>query len=268
MKHLIIIVLACLLCAPASAQKRKTTKKVEVVKTAEELLYEELLPSCAKIMFIDSMVVDKALFLSSMKLPSNVGRLSAKGAVSSHTDEFYLTRVSAEGDSLTRALYISRRFGNDWEKERLFDSEVKMPDYPFMSEDGVTLYFSAEGEGTVGGRDIFRTTYDTEEFSFYEPVNVGLPFNSPANDYLLAISDYDNLGWLVSDRHQEEGKVCVYTFQPQAQRVVFGEDADTAAIKEYVELRSVEDTWGYGDIEAARTRQKQMHERIDGKRSW
>ena len=49
---------------------------------------------------------------------------------------------------------------------------------------------------------------------FYIPDNYGLPYNSTANDYFLAIDERNNLGWLISDRYQPEDKVCIYIFVP------------------------------------------------------
>ncbi len=265
-----LLVLALTLqVSTASAQKRKTTAKkvVKVEKTPEQLLYEELLPSTAKIMFVDSLVVDRATFLSAMQLPTEMGTLSAKGARTSYTDEFALTRITADGDSTSRALVMARRAGTEWETDpatplRGGQEIGLLPDYPFLLTDGVTLYFSAEGEGTVGGRDLFRTTYDADGMQFYEPVNMGLPYNSPANDYLLAISEYDNLGWLVTDRNQEDGRVCIYTFEPTATRSTFGEDADPEEVRNYAMLTSIEQSWGYGDVEAAKRRKAEMFQRI------
>ena len=84
--------------------------------------------------------------------------------------------------------------------------------------DGVTLYFAAQGVNSMGGYDIFMSTFDLDKGVFYSPENIGLPFNSTANDYLLAIDDINHLGWLVTDRRQPEDKVCIYTFVPTASR--------------------------------------------------
>lgn len=48
-----------------------------------------------------------------------------------------------------------------------------------------------------------------------------MPFNSTANEYLLAIDDYDTLGWLVTDRNQPADSVCIYTFEPTSIRKDF-----------------------------------------------
>ncbi|MCD8282280.1 MAG: hypothetical protein LUC22_03390 [Prevotella sp.] len=255
--------LALLTAGQSSAQSRKG--KAPVVKTDEEILYEELLPATARVMFIDSLVADKDSFLYYIPLPSDAGTITRRDGLATYANEFDDTRISVAGDTISgQHLYMSRRYGNDWETPReLTELDNEMPDYPFLMSDGVTLYFSAEGEGTVGGRDIFRTLYNADELEFYEATNAGLPFNSPANEYLLAISDTDNLGWLVTDRNQEEGKVCIYTFEPPAQRVAFDEDTPEEDLKRYAEINQISDTWGFGDANAAKKRQSELISRLD-----
>ncbi len=259
-----VVILLMLLCVGnASAQRRSSKAKKVEVKTPEQQLYDELLHSTAKIMFIDSVVVDKEDFLSHLPLPKDVGCVTREGDQMVYVNEFDDTRILASGDSLSRHLYISHRYGPEWDSPRCLDElDNLMPDYPFLMADGITLYFSAEGEGTVGGRDLFLTAYDTSDSQFYEATNVGLPFNSPQNDYMLAISDIDNLGWLVTDRHQEEGQVCIYTFEPTAQRQTFAEDVPTADIKQYAEISSIKDTWGFGDYASAIKRRDELMKRM------
>ncbi len=264
-RYIMCLFLALSLTGQAFAQSRKS--KAKVAKTAEEILYDELLLSTAKVMFIDSLVVDKDSFLLYIPLPKDGGTLTRKDGQAEYTNEFADTRLFTANDTVSgQHLYISHRYGKEWEAPRqLAELDNETPDYPFLMADGVTLYFSAEGEGTVGGRDIFRTLYNADDLEFYEATNVGLPFNSPANDYLLAISDIDNLGWLVTDRNQEEGKVCIYTFEPPAQRVAFDEDTPTAELKRYAEIRQISDTQIFGDAEAALKRQSNLIDRLDEK---
>lgn len=54
--------------------------------------------------------------------------------------------------------------------------------------DGVTIYYASDGEG-LGGYDIFVTRYNTNTDTYLVPENVGMPFNSPYNDYMYVIDD-------------------------------------------------------------------------------
>lgn len=71
---------------------------------------------------------------------------------------------------------------------------------PVLMTDGITLYFSSNRPGGMGGYDIYRTTYDPETRSFSEPVNMGVPFNSPFDDYLFMPDNFANRAWFASNR--------------------------------------------------------------------
>lgn len=130
--------------------------------------------------------------------------------------------------------------------------------FPFMLNDGITFYFAAKGEESIGGYDIFLTRYDSRNGSFLKPENIGMPFNSEANDYLMVINEADSIGYFVSDRRQPEGKVCVYTFIPADSRHTY----DTAVyseeqIRSLSEIRRISDTWDDGMARKAAFRRLQ-----------
>ena len=57
--------------------------------------------------------------------------------------------------------------------------------YPYVLSDGVTIYYASDGDGSMGGYDIFVTRYNTNTDTYLVPENVGMPFNSPYNDYRI-----------------------------------------------------------------------------------
>ena len=69
-------------------------------------------------------------------------------------------------------------------------------DYPFMLSDGTTLYFAENGEESLGGYDLFVTRYSSSSHEYLKPENLGMPFNSPYNDYMLVIDEPNNLDGL------------------------------------------------------------------------
>jgi hypothetical protein len=58
-----------------------------------------------------------------------------------------------------------------------FDEE-----FPALSPDGKTLYFSSKGHNTMGGYDIFKSEWSEQTQAWGEPVNLGSPINSPYDD--------------------------------------------------------------------------------------
>ncbi|MBF1551852.1 MAG: hypothetical protein HXO08_09425, partial [Prevotella salivae] len=132
------------------------------------------------------------------------------------------------------------------------DDTYLQANYPFIMQDGVTLYFAAKGNHSIGGYDLFMTRYNSEQHGFYNPENIGLPYNSPSNDYLLAIDEVHELGWLVTDRRMPEGKVCIYTFIPTKQRLSYEKDNLTAKqLEAQAQITSIASTWKNGNRELA-----------------
>lgn len=111
--------------------------------------------------------------------------------------------------------------------------------FPFLDSDGITLYYAAEDEESLGGYDIFITRYDSDDNTYLRPDNIGMPFNSPANDYMYAIDEVNRLGWFASDRYQPEGKVCVYVFVPNESKEVY--DYETSDPEDIIALASLKD---------------------------
>lgn len=91
--------------------------------------------------------------------------------------------------------------------------------FPFMMADGVTLYFAMDNpELSMGGLDIFFTRRSDDEFM--QPQNVGMPYNSPADDYMLAIDETTGTGWWATERNAPGAdSVTIYRFIPNELRV-------------------------------------------------
>lgn len=266
MKRLTVILLMLLALGigEGQAQRRKVVKKKQpeiIEETPQEKLFKSMVGNTAKVMFVDSLVVDRSDFLSHIPLSTEAGMMIAynelfdkQGQDSSFVfaNEFGTTCYysEAENDS-TRHLYAIDKLGKAWSQPRRLkelDGDLQMLNYPFLMTDGVTLFFAAKGEESLGGYDIFMTRYNTEGTHFYTPENYGLPFNSPANEYFLAIDDFNQLGYLVSDRYQPEGKVCIYTFEPTKSRTSFEADNITEEqLNSYAKLERIKDTWQFGN---------------------
>lgn len=216
-------------------------KKNRDTAAAEELMTkyrkgERLIRSVENITVVDSFVVDKQNFLEAYKLGSQAGTLEIIGVNPEDSDmcvEFVNEMgdkklLSAKDENGNKKLYSSVKLIDKWsnpQRLRGINGDMTELNCPFLDSDGTTLYFSAKGEESLGGYDIFVTRADSEENSYFKPDNMGYPFNSAYNDYMYAIDDYNNLGWFASDRYQPEGKVCVYVFIPNESKITYDYDA-------------------------------------------
>lgn len=281
MKKNVFILLVLLMTSMATyAQKPKIrVQKKNKTSVTEEApaatLFTSMLPSTAKVMFIDSLVVDKSDFLSKIPLNKESGAVfpydtffisDSQPHDALYQNEFGNRCYFSKTDTLYGGqLYVSDKIGDSWTTPQPLNGlgeEIQEPNYPFMMADGITLFFSAKGKGSMGGYDIFMTIFDSESDKFYKPENYGLPYNSTANDYFIAYDDLDTLGWLVSDRYQPEGKVCIYTFVPTYPRMGFDHDAlTTPQLTNYARLTSIKDTWHFGNRKNALERLENMLKR-------
>ena len=179
----------------------------------------------------DSMVVNKKDFLNKLPLSPDLGSLKQtrlKHPDGSVTDKIeYITQRgdrSCFSDTLhgQSDLFTAYKLLDKWASaEKL--SSINTPDnenYPFLLLDGVTMYFASDGEGSLGGYDIFVTRFNTTTNTWLTPDNAGMPFNSPFNDYMMVIDDMRRVGWFVSDRYQPDGKVAIYQFIPNIEKKI------------------------------------------------
>ena len=262
LRKITILLLAILLALPVAAQKRKRVKaKPKPVPVVEEPQEDPRITNMRQmtqqIVIIDSIVTNKDQFLASISLSSESGQLMNTGAFFGNQLQgtLYINEMGnkvyfSQPDGDKQQLYTADKLGNEWSKPQplqgLSDG-IEEASYPFMLTDGVTFYFAGKGEESIGGYDIFMTRYDSRSGSFLKPENIGMPFNSEANDYMYAIDEANRIGYFVSDRRQPEGKVCIYIFIPQDTRKTY----DTSTLTEeqmrsYADIASIANTWGDG----------------------
>lgn len=243
-------------------------------------LGRSMLDRVEKIEIIDSINVPAESFYKFFRLAKSAGRfddeIAIEKAVKSETlkqsgivslwSPVFMTEAgddmiwygSAENGN-SKMFESSRLTDGSWDKPtELFDYAGIFGDnngswvsYPFLMSDGVTLYFAADGDNSLGELDIFISRRDND--GFLQPSNIGMPYNSPYNDYLYAIDEENKLGWWATDRTQLKDSVTIYTFIPQELRVNY--PTDTPNLTDYAMVKSIAMTQdGDTDYDALRTR--------------
>ena len=145
---------------------------------------------------------------------------------------------SAPDKAGSPSIFTSRDQDSLWTAPRMLGeaflstgSEV----FPMLGADGKTLYFASDGLAGLGGFDIFSSTWDAEAGRWGDPVNMGFPFNSPADDYLMADSADGEYTLFASNRDCSPDSVTVYVLDYQK---TFARSAirDGSALKKLMEL--------------------------------
>jgi outer membrane protein OmpA-like peptidoglycan-associated protein len=81
---------------------------------------------------------------------------------------------------------------------------------PFLTRNGLTLFYASNHMGSMGGHDIFHTTFDPEKKNWAFPENLGFPVNSAGNESSLIVSPDGMTAYLTSDRKEGYGQEDVY----------------------------------------------------------
>lgn len=221
-----------------------------------------------RVQFVDSIMAPASTWMNvwrNMPLSAACGTIAASGTTDGITpgttrytpamaDRFYTSRIGK--DSISHiyvghygyngtpgavhdwALYKRMTDNDDFEPlTGLMDDDADEIN-PFVMADGLTLYFASRSTKSIGGYDIFMTRYDIDEHRFLSPQNVGMPFNSPANDLFYAIDEENNIGWLVTDRNMPADTVCIYSFIPNTTRLIY--DANVYGENDLIALARID----------------------------
>lgn len=215
------------------------------------------------VVIIDSLMVPAQNFFSYYKLghesghiitPAECGdfvyeRSDSTAAVFENLAKDYRLMMLKDEEDDTYNMYSSSYFEGNWntpEKVESIGGEKYKLAYPFLRTDGETLYFACDTTPGLGGFDIYKTHFNAETDSYYTPVRLGMPFNSPYNDYMLAIDETNQVGWWATDRGAKTGFVCIYLFLfDEEAEYLDGENVSRGRIDR------IEDTWkeeNYADL--------------------
>ncbi len=188
--------------------------------------------------------------------------------------------LSADGQSLYFAsrrstgmgksdIYISQRnTEGKWSRPKLLSEKINTKgddQSPFIHPDGQTLYFMSNGHPGMGGFDLFYSRKQPDG-TWGDPVNLGYPINTEADESTLVISLDGKTAYYASDRVQSENNTTqkdkkatgmdLYSFElypearPQPVTYVRGNISDAATSKPLISRIEIVDM-STGKIHAA-----------------
>ncbi len=219
--------------------RREVPEELETLSSRAVML-RNMLARVESIEILDSIVVGAEDFFQAYRLSEPAGRIlppeavrrvgAGEGAFELGTAFMPQNRTEmlwAQADTTgTMALYGAGIL-DDGTLEHSAPLDAALAEggsaaYPFLMPDGMTLYFANTGDNSLGGYDIFMTRrdHDSDDGDTYlQPQNIGMPYNSPYDDYMLAIDEHSGLGWWATDRNQIADSLTIYVFAPAEMRV-------------------------------------------------
>ena len=226
-----------------------------------------MLRNTSRICFIDSFLVSMDDLFSTYIIGESTGSFYPSSAFFDDDSEgevfmpetgqnILYSRMTSQGQFRLFSKYKSFDRWTDETPINGLDTDGDLR-YPFLQNDGITIYYAATGSESMGGLDIFVSRYNSATGKYLKPENIGMPFNSDANDYLYVVDEDNNLGWFATDRRQPEGMVCIYVFIPSERYQKYNyENGDTLAIHRAARLTSISDT--QSDLNAVRAARQRL----------
>lgn len=108
---------------------------------------------------------------------------------------------------------IVRLTDTSWSEPENLGDVINTPfdeNYPYLHSDGTTIYFASKGHYSMGGYDLYRSSWNWDKQEWTEPENLDFPINSPFNDILFVPSPNKKTAFFASDRETSVPNVMVY----------------------------------------------------------
>lgn len=102
-----------------------------------------------------------------------------------------------------------------WSKALNVGAPINSPndeDSPFLHPDGKTMYFSSNGDKSMGGFDIFFTEIQ-EDGTWSTPLNIGYPLNTVDNDIFFTTNAEGKKGYFSSAKEGGKGGLDIYRIE-------------------------------------------------------
>lgn len=147
--------------------------------------------------------LDNGMYGPREKLGENVNskKLETSGSLSSDGNTLFFAS-ERNGSRGGRDIFMTRRLPDlTWGLPQnigpLINTEGN-EDFPTLSHDHETLYFTSNGHPGMGGYDLFKAKWDPESNSWEKPVNLGYPINTPGDNRTISFTEEGHFA-VVSD---------------------------------------------------------------------
>lgn len=112
-------------------------------------------------------------------------------------------------------IYSSRKLPNgEWGPAQNLGPTVNTKydeDFPNITADNKTLYFSSKGHTSMGGYDIFKASWNNVKRNWGDVKNIGYPLNTPEDNMNFRVSKTGRTGYISALRAKGFGDLDVYS---------------------------------------------------------
>lgn len=145
-------------------------------------------------------------------LISNPKTIETSGSFTPDGNTFFFARRNSIDDQSD--IYMIRKLPNgQWGIPQKLPEQINTPyneDFPYIAADGITLYFSSEGHNSMGGYDLFKSTWNPDENTWSPAENLGYPINTTSDDRSICITPDNRVGYISAFRPNGIGDLDIY----------------------------------------------------------
>jgi len=111
-------------------------------------------------------------------------------------------------------LYTSKKLPNgEWGEAKNISQVINTDQdecYPYLTNNGKTLFFASTGHNSIGGFDIFKSTFNTSTKRWSKPTNIGYPINTPDDNFNICFSQNKKYAYTSAYRKDSYGDLDLY----------------------------------------------------------
>lgn len=117
-------------------------------------------------------------------------------------------------------LYISKKIKNkkdstktEWSEPINLGDKINTPyddSYPYLVNNGKTLLFASKGHNSMGGYDIFYTSFDIDNLTSETPKNIGYPINDTDDNTNICFTSDPKIAFISTFRKEGKGNLDIY----------------------------------------------------------
>ena len=114
-------------------------------------------------------------------------------------------------------IYYSTSVNGKWSKPVNLGGKINTAgdeEWPYITPDGNTLYFSSDGHETIGKMDILMSQRDQNN-EWGQPVNLGVPYNTPDDELAYEYFPDTHTGYISRNLPNGFGKKDLYVIVPK-----------------------------------------------------
>ncbi|NOZ47461.1 MAG: hypothetical protein GXO79_11870 [Chlorobi bacterium] len=111
-------------------------------------------------------------------------------------------------------IYVTHKQQNGtWSKPENLGNVINTEydeNFPNVTSDGKTMYFSSKGFQGIGGYDIFESAFSSETQKWQRPRSIGFPINTPDDNTTIAMSSDKKYAYIAANRKEGFGGLDIY----------------------------------------------------------